>query len=142
MQVSEILTKKGTHIVSVGPDETIVATIQLLKGQNTGTALVLEGDHIAGIISERDIVRDIAAHGVKTLKRQVKDVMTTKVITCNPTDILSEVMTVMTEHGFRHLPVTEKDVLTGIISVRDVIGFYIEELRRHTADSQIFDPSH
>lgn len=131
--VSKILPQKGAHVFSAHPDESIMATVHKLKDQEIGTLLVIDRDDIAGIISERDIVRGIAAHGIGALDKQVRDLMVKNVITCKPSDSLSKVMEIMTDHGFRHLPVVEDGKLKGLISIKDAVKFYIEDLQNMIA---------
>ena len=80
-----------------------------------------------GVVSERDIIRGIALNGASALDMEVRDLMTSEVVTCKPTDTISEVMRVMTTRRFRHLPVMEDGALKGMISIGDVVKYRLEE---------------
>ena len=138
MFVSEILKTKGSEVVSTGPDETITATARLLKGRGIRVVLVRDAEgNIVGVISERDIIRGIAMYGERVLDMPVRDLMTTEVITCKPTDIIREVMHVLTRHGFHHLPVMNEGKLVGLISLSDVVKHHIDDLTRRIRSSKV-----
>ena len=143
MLVSDILRIKGSDVISVGPDHTIVETARKLKGRGIGAVVVLDDSgRLAGLISERDIVHAIAMHAERALDMQVKDVMTTKVITCQRDDTVDEAMKVMVEHAFRHLPVAEDGELKGLVSISDVVKLRITDLERKIQESTVFEHHH
>lgn len=128
MYVSDILKAKAGELITTAPDETVAATAQLLSAKRIGAVIVCDaGGAIVGMLSERDIIRGVAARGKSVLNAQVHELMTTKVVTCKPTDTIAEVMKVMTHERFRHLPVVEGDALKGIISIGDVVKHRLEE---------------
>ena len=128
MHVSDILKAKGGEVVSIGPGESVAATTRLLNAKNIGAAVVRDPHGaVIGIISERDIIRNIAANGERALEMLVRDVMTSDVISCKATDTISEVMKVMTVNRFRHLPVIEDGELKGIVSIGDVVKYRLDE---------------
>ncbi len=138
MNVSELLRRKGSEVTVVDPDATIAAAAALLVSQRIG-ALVVTDDAggIAGIISERDIVRSIVELGGAGLDARVSEVMTAPVQTCDRGDLVEGLMSVMTERRIRHLPVERDGRLEGIISIGDVVKHRVEELedeRRHLTD--------
>jgi len=129
MQVSQILQSKGGEITTVAPDTPILDIAKLLKEKRIGAVVVLDGDErIAGILSERDIVRSLADHGETLAKRTAADLMTREVETCKPSQKVDDVMRVMTEKRFRHVPVVDKGKLVGIISIGDAVKARIEDL--------------
>ncbi len=128
MIVDAILRAKGTRVETARPDWTVLQAVQKLTEQGVGALVVsADGQHIDGIISERDVMRQIAKGGAATLEKSVDDVMVRKVITCNRSDTVDHLMMVMTDHRVRHLPVEEDGVLVGIVSIGDVVKRRIEE---------------
>ena len=128
MHVAEILKVKGTEVVTTRAEETVAATARLLTSKSIGAVVVTDPrGGVVGIISERDIVRGVAHHGDKALEMKVGDLMTSDVLSCKPGDNLNEIMSTMTMHRVRHLPVMEAGRLKGIISIRDVVKTRLEE---------------
>ena len=123
MNVQSILGVKGTDVATVGQGASLADAAQLLRDRGIG-ALVVSGDGraIEGILSERDVVRTIAAHGASALGRTVGSAMSTDVVTCNCGDGVERLMALMTERRIRHLPVVGDDgKMAGIISIGDVV---------------------
>jgi len=134
MTVSAILAAKGREIVSVDPNATLAAAVKLLAEKRIGAVLVLGVDRrIAGILSERDIVRALAEGGAGALDRPVSQIMTRKVSTCTETETLASIMERMTEGKFRHVPVVEQGRLVGIVSIGDVVKYRLHEMERDSA---------
>ena len=128
MFVAEILKMKGSDVVSTGPGETVAALVRLLNVKRIGAVVVRDAEgKVIGMLSERDIIRGIAVQGERALDMQVRDLMTHEVITCKTTDTVSEVMKVMTERRFRHLPVVDDGKLLGLISIGDVVKNRLDE---------------
>ena len=128
MHVADIIKVKGSNVVTTAADETVAATARLLNVKRIGAIVVCDAHgKVIGVISERDIIGGIAIDGQRALDMRVRDLMTSKVISCKPTDTISEVMKVMTERRFRHLPVIEDGELRGIISIGDVVKNRLEE---------------
>ena len=128
MYVADILNAKGSEVIATGPTETVAVTARLLNDRRIGAVLVRDGeDNVIGVISERDIIRGIAVNGADALDMEVRELMTSEVISCKPTDTISEVMRVMTTRRFRHLPVMEDGALKGMISIGDVVKYRLEE---------------
>ena len=128
--VSDLLEKKGNEIFSVSPEQTIQTVVMLLRDKRIGAVLVRDdnGDMV-GILSERDIVRRMADTPGQTLPQQVRDLMTTKVVTCQPGDALVSVLRKMTAGRFRHMPVTDAGGhLVGLVTIGDVVNFRLNEL--------------
>ncbi|MGI9604554.1 MAG: CBS domain-containing protein [Acidimicrobiales bacterium] len=129
MLISSIVSEKGQDVVTIDPDRTISDALQLLREHNFGALVVSsDGNRIDGIISERDVVRRLC-DDPGTLDRSVRELMTSSVITCTPDDVVTSVMSQMTEHHFRHMPVVDKEgTLSGIISIGDVVKWRLNEL--------------
>lgn len=128
MHVSAILKNKGATIITTRPGESVAAVAHVLHTNRIGAILVLDdAGGIAGILSERDIVRGLALHGAAILDRPVSTLMTVKVVSCSPADTVATVMSRMTEGRFRHMPVLEDGRLVGVISIGDVVKFRLAE---------------
>jgi len=133
MKVQAMLSAKGNEVATTLPETVISTVIRKLKLEGVGALVVSEdGDHVVGIISERDVVRGLAEHGAELLDMQVADLMTRNVKTCSPEDDLKHVMTEMTRSRIRHLPVTEDGRLCGIVSIGDVVKTRLDELETET----------
>ena len=107
MKVEAVLAVKGREVATVHPAATLATVAQRLRLENIGALVVLEGEHLAGMISERDVVHAFAAHRAEASEIKVDDVMSRHVITCRPEDSLTRVLGLMTRHRVRHLPVLE-----------------------------------
>jgi CBS domain-containing protein len=127
MLVSDILRRKGREVVSAPPNQTVAEVARLMAGKGIGSVLVLSGGSIAGILSERDIVRTLAEAGPACLDRPVSDLMTSHVVTCGPDEGVDRVMALMTEGRFRHVPVLDQGRLVGLVSIGDVVKHRLEE---------------
>lgn len=125
MTLQEILQRKGTNVFTISPHATLEAAVEQLVEENIGSLLVCQDNateqNIAGIITERDILRTVATHRGRLEELQVADVMTTDLITVSPRDTIVQAMGLMTEHRIRHLPVISQGKLAGIISIGDVV---------------------
>lgn len=128
MSVRHILAHKGEVIEAIGPESTLSEAILRLASKRIGALLVIDDlGSVAGILSERDIVRALVA-GSNALRDSVRDHMTQNVTTCAPTASLGDVMDVMTRGRFRHVPVVEAGELIGIISIGDVVKYRLAEI--------------
>ena len=133
MIVKAILAAKGGDIVCIEPAADLAAAVKLLAERRIG-ALVIRGPggRLAGILSERDIVRALSEHGPGALLRTVGEVMTRNVATCNEDDNCATIMERMTDGKFRHLPVVQKGRLVGLISIGDVVKQRVDEIERES----------
>ena len=127
MTVRAVLESKGSNIVTVEPSATVRTAVQLLSERRIGAVLVMAGKQIAGILSERDVVRVLGERGAAILDEKVEQVMTRKVVTCHPSDTIAAIMEKMTERKFRHLPVVEESKVVGLISIGDVVKWRVAE---------------
>jgi CBS domain-containing protein len=135
MQVVQILRVKGRDVVSLASDASLSEATRLLANKRIG-ALVIKDKHgaLAGILSERDVVRALAAESVTALARPVSAYMTRAVATCSEYDTVDELMEMMTVGRFRHVPVLDAaEQISGLISIGDVVKTHIEEQARETA---------
>lgn len=131
MTVKAILEAKGHAVVTLGPNATLAEAVGLLADRRIGALVITNGDRkIVGILSERDVVRVIAKEGAGALDLPVRAVMTPKVKICNASHTVNEVMEIMTNGRFRHLPVEKDGLLDGIISIGDVVKRRIETVER------------
>jgi CBS domain-containing protein len=135
MTVKAILSRKGGDVVTIAPTAGLTAAVQLLAERRIGAIIVTGPDNrVAGILSERDIVRTLSERGPAALDDNVGAVMTRKVTTCTEADTIVSLMERMTEGKFRHLPVVDQGRLVGVISIGDVVKYRIEEVV-HDADA-------
>ena len=122
MNVAAILKLKGREVFTTTPDTSLLDIAKLLGSHGIG-CIVITGDDgkVVGIVSERDIVREIARAGSKVLKEPVETCMTKTVVTCREADTIDRLMAEMTAHRFRHMPVVERGRLIGLVSIGDVV---------------------
>jgi len=128
MLVSQILRSKGDTVFTVTPGETIAAVAALLHSRRVGALVVLDAERVAGIVSERDVVRGMAEHGAASLGRPVSSIMTKDVLYADPGETVDSLLTRMTDRRIRHLPVCKKDRLVGIVSIGDLVKSKISEV--------------
>jgi CBS domain-containing protein len=133
MTVKAILSRKGGDVATIAPTAQLSDAVKLLAERRIGAVVITgPGDRVAGILSERDIVRVLAARGPAALTEQVGAVMTRNVVTCTSAETVIDIMERMTTHRFRHLPVVEQNSLIGIISIGDVVKRRVEEIEGET----------
>jgi CBS domain-containing protein len=134
-----MLSVKGREVITTSPAASIAGAIDALAKHRIGALVVVDQGHrIAGIISERDIVKAIAEKGEQVLSVPLSTVMTRSVVTCSESETVNDVMGRMTRGRFRHLPVVENDRLTGIISIGDVVRARIEQVEREAEDMRAY----
>lgn len=125
--VKGILQTKGNAVWSVGPDTSVYDALSLMAEKNVGALVVLDGDRVVGIVSERDYARKVILKGKSSKELSVKEIMTTSVVCVRPQQTMEECMALMTDKHIRHLPVLEGDRLVGLISIGDVVKALIAE---------------
>ena len=131
MNIGQILKTKALGVATARPEDSIEDIATRLARRKIGAVIVVgESGKVAGIISERDIIRLIADHGAKALGMHASEGMTREVVSCSKTSTLEEIMEAMTNGRFRHLPVIEDGSLVGIISIGDVV-------KHHTAEVEL-----
>ena len=135
-----LLDKKGSDVWSVPPDSTVYDALRLLDERDIGALLVIRGEELVGILSERDYARKVALKGKTSMKTPVSEIMTDKVVVVEPERTIEQVMAIMTERRLRHLPVVENDKVIGVVSIGDLVKeiiadqeFIIEQLETYIA---------
>jgi len=132
MKVSAILDSKGRQVHSTGPGVSLALVASRLQAEKIGALVVLDGERLAGIVSERDVVRAFASRSGDAAGMQVDEVMTRQVLTCAPDDSLTDVLRLMTRHRVRHLPVMQGGRLVGLVSIGDAVKHRLAELELET----------
>jgi CBS domain-containing protein len=129
MRIYELLRRKGFAVITVRPNTTVLEVIGLLKEYNLGSVVISpDGRQVAGIVTERDIVRRLT-DGTEFLNGPVSEIMITDVHTCTAKDSVQSLMEIMTEQRIRHLPVVDdRGALTGIVSIGDAVKSHITQL--------------
>ncbi|HEV7192629.1 MAG TPA: CBS domain-containing protein [Jatrophihabitantaceae bacterium] len=130
MKISDILRHKGSTVVTISPSDAVTALVSQLADHKVGALVVANGDTVAGIVSERDVVRRLAERGAAILELTVADIMTTDVVSCDPQDSVDSVAATMTERRIRHMPVISDGGLVGIVSIGDVVLSRIQQLEQ------------
>ena len=125
LTVNKILEKKGAEVFSVKPDQTVFEALKILAEKEIGAALVMDGNDIHGIFSERDYARKVILKGLFSKDVLVKDIMTKELITISPVTNIMDCLALMTRNKIRHLPVLENNKLAGMISIGDVVNLII-----------------
>jgi CBS domain-containing protein len=139
MAVVHILKQKGSDVVTVKPSDTVQTIVDLLSRHRIGAVIVVDPQGgIAGIVSERDVVRAMAGNASAVMAKTAADIMTSKVRTCATSDTETELMALMTEHRIRHLPVVADGRLVGMVSIGDVVKFRMEAMEREAEDMKSY----
>jgi CBS domain-containing protein len=128
MRVADILRGKGGAVVTINPDATVAELLAGLADHNIGAMVVVGSDGVKGIVSERDVVRQLHAHGAAVLSLPVEKIMTSVVSTAVKSDTVDSLTLLMTENRVRHVPVLEDGKLIGIVSIGDVVKTRMQEL--------------
>lgn len=136
--VKQLLDQKGHEVLSIGPDDTVLAAIQKMADHNVGSLAVLEDEKLVGIITERHYARNVFLKGRSSPKTTVREIMSTRVVCARPEQSVEECMAVMTDKAVRHLPVLDNRQLVGIVSIGDLVKsiisdqkFVIEQLEHY-----------
>jgi CBS domain-containing protein len=141
MRISDVLKRKGDHVVTVEPDQPISRLLDLLAEHGVGALVVSEGASdgaVVGIVSERDVVRRLRTEGAALLDAPVSSIMTRALFTCGPDSTTEDLMVMMTQRRVRHIPVMVENRLSGIVSIGDVVRFRIEELQEERDQLQAY----
>jgi CBS domain-containing protein len=125
--VRDLLAEKGNEVWGVPPEASVLDALRLMAERRVGALLVLEGDKLAGLFSERDYARKVVLMGKASKDTPVRDIMSTKIVCVAPDESTDECMSLMTENRIRHLPVMNNGKLEGIISIGDVVKAVIAE---------------
>ena len=137
-RIDQLLREKGPEFWSVVPEATVFEALELMAAKNIGAVLVMEGDRLDGIFSERDYARKVVLEGKSSKDIPVRQIMTSKVVCIQPDQNIEECMALMTDKRIRHLPVIEGDRVVGVIYLGDVVramiseqGFIISQLEHY-----------
>jgi CBS domain-containing protein len=125
--IKQVLQSKGHDICSIGPDASVYDAIAKMAQEEVGALVVLEGESLVGVVSERDYARKVVLQGRSSRDTKIRDIMTTRVAYARPDQSVEECMATMTEKRIRHLPVMEGDKLLGVISIGDLVKSIMEE---------------
>lgn len=138
--VQQLLNEKGSTVLTVAPNDSVLDAIQKMADNNVGSLVVLDGDKLAGIVTERHYARNVFLKGRSSPNTKVREIMSTRVVCTGPDETVEECMAVMSEKRVRHLPVLKDNKLVGIISIGDLVKniisgqkFVIEQLERYIA---------
>lgn len=138
--VNNLLKEKGRDVWTVGPQATVYSAIEMMAAKDVGALLVVDGERVVGMLSERDYTRKIILQSRSSKATRVEEIMARPVYYVSPERTVEECMALMTRHRFRHLPVLEEGKLVGLISIGDVVksvieerGILIEQLERYIA---------
>ncbi len=125
--VKSILSTKGSKVISVAPDDTVLHALGVMAEHDIGGVVVLDGEKLVGILTERDYARRVILLGRASRDVPVKDIMTSQVCCVSPDRTIDECMALMTDKRIRHLPVVDHKKVIGVISIGDVVKAMIEE---------------
>lgn len=125
--VNQLLQNKGSRVWSIGPDALVIEALKLMAEKEVGALVVLEGDQVVGILSERDYARKVSLLGKSSKTTPVREIMTEKVVFIRPEQTVEDCMALMTNKRIRHLPVMDGDRLVGVISIGDVVKEVISQ---------------
>ncbi|MGH7993026.1 MAG: CBS domain-containing protein [Limisphaerales bacterium] len=123
--ISALLHHKGAELWSIAPEATVFEAIKLMADKNIGSLLVLSGDRLVGVFTERDYTRKIALQGKTSKATQVREILSGKIVSVTPHQTVEECMRLMTENRVRHLPVLESGKIVGVVSIGDLVNWTI-----------------
>ncbi len=125
--VGLLIKNKGGHVWSLGPTASVYEAIAMMAEKQVGALLVMENGRLAGIVSERDYARKVILQGRSSKETAVADIMSSPVITVTPVHSIGECMQIVTEKRIRHLPVVEREQVTGMVSIGDLVNWVVSE---------------
>lgn len=138
LSVQQLLDQKPKVIYSIAPDEPVIAAIRQMAEHHIGALLVMSGEKLVGILSERDYARKVVLMGRSSNDTPVQEIMTSKVITVTPNQDVNDCMQLVTERRIRHLPVVKGERVLGVLSIGDLVRAVIEEQGRTIADLESY----
>ena len=128
MRIADVLSNKGAAVATIAPETTVSQLLASLAALNIGAMVVVGADGLAGIVSERDVVRELHKRGGGLLGQPVSEIMTTVLATCTPRDTVDHLVVLMTQNRVRHVPVLDDGRLAGIVSIGDVVKHRLDEM--------------
>ena len=128
MRIADVLRNKGAAVSTINQEATVQELLAGLAEHNIGAMVVVGSGGVVGMVSERDVVRQLHTHGASVLSRPISTIMTSTVATCTKTDTVDAISLLMTKNRVRHVPVLDGDKLIGIVSIGDVVKTRMEEL--------------
>ena len=134
LSVRQMLSEKGSAVVSITPNTSVFDALKVMSEKNIGAVLVMEDEELLGIFSERDYARKVILAGRSSKTTEVKELMTSKVYCIDPSRTIQDVMELMNDHRFRHVPVMENKTVIGVLSSGDVMRGVVAE-QKNTIDS-------
>lgn len=138
MKISGILARKGSSVITAPPSTSVTEFIGMLAEHRIGAVVVVSDGRMVGIVSERDVVRRLAAEGAAALEQEISELMTSELVTCKPDDSLDDIALLLTERRIRHLPVMAGDELAGIVTIGDVVAARLRELEQTRAQLESY----
>jgi CBS domain-containing protein len=129
--VQQLLVAKSGPVLSIPPDATVYEALALMARHDVGALVVMEGDRIVGMFSERDYARKVVLRGLSSMSLAVSDIMTRQVLTVTPRCSVDDCMAIMTDHRVRHLPVFDTRGVVGLVSIGDVVKALLDDQRFH-----------
>lgn len=134
MSVETILKSKGSNVFTIRPEHSVADAAALMSAKRVGVAIVCDAKgRLHGVVSERDIVAGITQYGKGLLDMPVRNIMSSPVVTCGPSDSVKAVMEIMTKRRIRHLPVVDGDDILGIVSIGDAVNYRLNEAEMEKA---------
>jgi len=127
LQARHLLADKGRDIYSISPDEPVLAAIRTMAERHVGALLVMRGDELLGMVSERDYARKVILKGRSSADTAVREIMSSPVVSVEPGDTLEQCMRICTDKRVRHLPVIESSKVVGVLSIGDLVKAVISE---------------
>jgi CBS domain-containing protein len=133
MRIAEILNNKGSDVLQVAPDATVLSVVAMLAEKRIGCVPVVENGEVIGIFSERDVVYQLAQSGHSMLESLVRDAMTTPAVTIASDTPIISALSLMTRRRIRHLPVVDEGEMVGFVSIGDLVKFRIDSIEAEAA---------
>jgi CBS domain-containing protein len=125
--IRDVLKNKGDNVIIISSDATVYKALELMASENVGALLVMDGEQVVGIISEREYARQVILKGRSSLKTAVEKIMVTKVLYITPDTSVEEGLALMSDKRCRHLPVLENKKLVGMVSIGDLVNANVAE---------------
>lgn len=125
--IRDVLKNKGDTVISISADATVYKALELMAAENVGALLVMKGEKVVGIITEREYARKVILEGRSSLKTAVQKIMVTKVLYITPDTSVEEGLALMSDKRCRHLPVLEGEKLVGMVSIGDLVNAHVAE---------------